>query len=267
MERLLKDYTPISLSEMNSVSLMNRTDIKFVTTAPVARQLLAQLRNDYFVQEIDGQRVAPYYTVYFDTDNNAMYLQHVTGHATRQKLRIRSYIQSHLNFLEVKTKDNHGRTHKKRVPFDDFNPLHPDYSIAFDGNNARSREYGDFLVSVLRLKSSVLREKLENRFSRITLINKAMTERLTIDFNLRFHNLVSHRRSDIGPVVIIELKRDGRRFSPALAYLRSLHIREMGFSKYIIGAAMTDNRLPANRIKPRLRSIARMSGMQLIPNH
>lgn len=112
MERLLKDYTPISLSEMNSVSLMNRTDIKFVTTAPVARQLLAQLRNDYFVQEIDGQRVAPYYTVYFDTDNNAMYLQHVTGHATRQKLRIRSYIQSHLNFLEVKTKDNHGRTHK-----------------------------------------------------------------------------------------------------------------------------------------------------------
>lgn len=193
-----------------------------------------------------------------------MYLRHVTGHATRQKLRIRSYVQSHLNFLEVKSKDNHGRTDKRRIPFAHFNPLHPDYAIVFDGGSSESRQCMDFLTSTLTYSPQALHEKLENQFNRITLINKAKTERLTIDFALRFHNLVSGQSLEAGPIVIIELKRDGRRPSPALAYLRDLHVQEMGFSKYVVGAALTDSHLPANRIKPRLRRIARIAGLQYI---
>ena len=37
-----------------------------------------------------------------------------------------------------------------------------------------------------------------------------------------------------------------------------LRIKPMGFSKYIIGTALTDSTLHCNRIKPRLRKIEKM---------
>ena len=121
MKELLNSFDPITLEQMSDIRLMNRTDTKFVTTEPKLRQLLMLAKDDYFVQEIDGERIAPYYTLYFDTDDCAMYTTHESGHTNRQKLRIRSYVNSGLNFLEVKTKNNHGRTKKKRVLVHEFN--------------------------------------------------------------------------------------------------------------------------------------------------
>ena len=51
----------------------------------------------------------------FDTDDFAMYRIHQSGHTGRQKMRFRTYVSSDLQFLEVKTKNNHGRTKKKRI--------------------------------------------------------------------------------------------------------------------------------------------------------
>ena len=56
MEDLLRQMPPITLAEMSGVKLMNRTDTKFVTTMPRLRLLLAMAQQDYFVQEIDGER-------------------------------------------------------------------------------------------------------------------------------------------------------------------------------------------------------------------
>ena len=122
MEEILRQFDPITLDEMSGIRLMNRTDTKFVTTRPMLEQLLKMAQHDYYVQEIDQRHIAAYYTVYFDTPDCVMYTTHETGHTNRQKLRIRSYVDSHLNFLEVKTKNNKGRTKKKRVSLDDFNP-------------------------------------------------------------------------------------------------------------------------------------------------
>ena len=110
MNDILSHFAPITLEEMNDVRLLNRTDTKFVTTVPVLRRLLTMAQDDYYAQVIDGECIAPYYTVYFDTDDCAMYQKHESGHTNRQKLRIRSYVNSGLNFLEVKTKNNRGRT-------------------------------------------------------------------------------------------------------------------------------------------------------------
>ena len=178
MEEILQQFAPITLDEMSGIRLMNRTDTKFVTTLPMLMQLLEMAKDDYFVQEIDGAHVAAYYTVYFDTPDCAMYTAHETGHTNRQKLRVRSYVDSHLNFLEVKTKNNHGRTKKKRISLDDFNP---DQSSLFD---VQGSAYADFLSTNLRYAPQTLSRQLENRFSRITLVNKGKTERLTIDTNL-----------------------------------------------------------------------------------
>jgi hypothetical protein len=246
---ILELFHPITLDEMSSIRLMNRTDTKFVTTVPMLIRLLRMARDNYYVQEIDGSRMAAYYTVYFDTADCAMYTAHETGHANRQKVRVRSYVDSHLNFLEVKMKNNHGRTRKKRVPvehFDAGNPMPDDFSF---------QPFNDFLGRFLRYDSRLLTSQLENRFNRITLVNHGKTERLTIDVNLRFHHLKTDRRYLMDDIAIIELKRDGRVPSPILGMLRQLRIHPHGFSKYIIGSALTNDRLHCNRMKPKLRRI------------
>ena len=87
MTELLKTFAPISLEQMSSVKLMNRTDTKFVTTLERLQQLLKMAQKDYYVQEIDGERNLEYDTTYFDTRNFDMYCQHQYNHANRQKIR------------------------------------------------------------------------------------------------------------------------------------------------------------------------------------
>ena len=56
MTEVIKLFEPISLEQMSGVKLMNRTDTKFVTTTERLQQLLQMARNDYYVQEIYGER-------------------------------------------------------------------------------------------------------------------------------------------------------------------------------------------------------------------
>ena len=255
LQEILNDYKPITLEEMKDIRLMNRIDTKFVTTVPVLKQLLEIARSDYYVQETGGLRISPYYTLYFDTPDCAMYNRHAAGHLVRQKLRIRSYVDAGLNFLEVKTKNNHGRTKKKRMTMEGFDALHPDHTIRFERQDEQYIVYDDFLREHLRYAPESMTEQIENRFDRITLVNQGKTERLTIDTHLRFHNIATGIDRDMGDIVIIELKRDGLQPSPILSKLLQLRIFPHGFSKYVIGSALTNSGLRHNRIKPRLHSI------------
>ena len=63
---VVEQYAPISLSEMASVALLNRTDTKFVMAAETLLAGLSQLQNDYRVLEIEGVRLHNYRTLYFD---------------------------------------------------------------------------------------------------------------------------------------------------------------------------------------------------------
>lgn len=249
MEQLLRQFAPITLDEMSGIRLMNRTDTKFVTTRVMLEQLLQLAQPDYYVQQIDDSRMAAYYTVYFDTPDCAMYTAHETGHTNRQKIRVRSYVDSHLNFLEVKTKNNHGRTKKKRIALNHFNPEDNAQFSVLDS------QYTDFLHENLRYAPHLLSRQLENRFDRITLVNRGKTERLTIDTHLRFHNLATDDFRFMDDVVIIELKRDGLVPSPILSHLRQLRIKPHGFSKYVVGSALTNSALHCNRLKPKLIDI------------
>jgi len=103
----------------------------------------------------------------------------------------------------VKTKNNHGRTKKSRIEVADMN-LQDDVKR-------------EFLSEHLHYDVGGLRPVLRNNFRRITLVNRAKTERLTIDTQLRFFNNVTEKTLDMGKLVIIELKRDGLCASPVLA--------------------------------------------------
>lgn len=253
----LSNYQGITLSQMQRVSLMRRIDTKFVCAASLLPTLLNEASKAYFAQEIDGRRSARYYTLYYDTPRLDMYLAHLHDHANRQKLRVRSYVDSDLSFLEIKTKNNHGETRKKRVQEHAFTPLTPDYGLRF--GNGRDEAADTFIEQVLRYEAKDLKPTLENNFRRITLVDYAMTERVTIDFNLCFHNLINDERLSMPNIVIIETKRSATSQSKLTPVLRHLGIRQASFSKYAIGMALTDPGLSRNRFKQRIRLINKIS--------
>ena len=244
MNALLNTFAPITLAEMKSVRLMNRVDTKFVTTLPRLMQLLEMAKGEYFVQEIDGERNSAYTKLYYDTPRLDMYIMHQNGCLGRQKVRVRQYVDSNLTFLEVKNKNNHRRTRKKRITV-----------TGFDITGEQQRE---FLKPLCWWDVDTLQPALRNWFNRITLVNKAKTERVTIDTGLRFHNCMSGLDKSLDQVVIIELKRDGNQPSPLLAMLRDLHIHPYGFSKYCMGTALSNPSVKKNRLKPKLHYVERL---------
>jgi len=245
LSEILSRYQPISLKEMSGITLMNRTDTKFVASLQQLEKMLAFAESDYRVQEIDDCRLASYHTTYLDTLQRDMYLAHHNGHAVREKIRIRTYLASSLTFLEVKNKNNKGRTDKKRIRIESIDTMEQEEVDAF------LHRHADF-------KREELLPVIENSFCRITLVNKRMTERLTIDTGIRFRSLLTGQAADLDNIAVIELKRDGYACSPIAAVLRNLHIHPSGFSKYCIGSSLTSPSLKTNRMKPKLRKIERI---------
>lgn len=239
---LLSEFPPITLEEMGGIRLMNRTDTKFVLTEEALQRFLRMAVGGYRVQEVEGEREADYCTVYLDTPTREMYLMHELGRAVREKIRVRTYVASGLTFLEVKNKDNHGRTDKQRIRVTSADTL-------------TAEEGDDFLQRHAWYGLGQLVPTLVNRFCRITLVNNAQTERLTIDHDIRFRNLLNGHCTALPQFVVVELKRDGRTSSAAGEMLRQLRIHPAGFSKYCVGSALTDAALRQNRFKAKIRGL------------
>ncbi|NDW12740.1 VTC domain-containing protein [Bacteroides sp. 214] len=236
---------PIHLEEMHSIRLMNRIDTKFITSSKMLPLILQLAENDYFVQDIETNRNPEYHTIYLDTPDREMYISHQNGKKDRKKVRFRTYLTSNTSYFEVKHKNNRGRTNKKRIQIS-----HPKNIISEGG--------AQFVYNHSSYQLHHLVNHLENRFHRITLVNKNRTERLTIDTHVRFLNHLTGNRHQLEEIAIIELKRDGNVPSPMFCILRDLRIAPVSISKYCIGSALTDTSLKQNRFKIKIREIERI---------
>jgi len=229
---------------MNDVKLLNRVDTKFICSIFKLESVLKELSNLYDVLEIDKQRIMHYRTKYYDTYDFKMFNQHQNGKLNRYKVREREYVNSDLNFLEVKFKNNKRRTLKSRIE-----------KVA----NLRSfnNHELDFLNSKLPFSIDQLEIKLYNSFERITLCNKS--ERVTIDFNLKLEN--DNEDTGIFPFLsIIEVKQPKYTInSDVVKVLKKHHIRACSFSKYCVGASLLYPNLKSNRIKSKLLLINKLS--------
>ena len=246
----LNSFRPISLEEMSSVKLMNRTDTKYVISAQVLCRLISFAADFYRVQQTNGERFIEYNTTYYDTDDWTMLRAHTAGRLTRQKIRVRTYVSSNLTFIEIKNKNNHGRTKKKRV------------ATVRMPSDALSSDAQAFVSLNANYLPSLLSPAVKNVFHRVTLVNDAMTERLTIDCNLILENCRNGIVQSLADTVVVEVKRDGRSFSPIVKWLADNHIRKCGFSKYCYGALLTDDCLPLGNMRPKMR---RLLKKRLIP--
>ena len=234
---------PIGLDDMKAVRLMNRVDQKYMASANQLEALLGRIADSYFAQHIDGNPLAPYRTLYFDTDDLRMYTMHHNNKLNRQKLRVRTYRSTDTTFFEIKNKDNKKKTRKVRIPVDVSTFDHvlevPEVKSFVDGNTP---------YTVLSLHPC-----LENRFERITLVDRGMSERVTIDRGIVFHNRTTGIDADISGLLVIEVKHEvGAPTSTIERALHEMHILPRRMSKYCIGTALTDPSAKYNRFKPKL---------------
>ena len=237
----IKLFDPISLGEMDKVKLMDRTDTKYWFHADHLQNLLESIQESYYILTMHNETALPYSTIYFDTNTNGMYTAHHNGKLNRYKIRRRSYVLSGISFLEVKFKNNKGRTIKKRIQAD----------FEKDGFNDTENA---FIHDITPFTTDDLSQSLINSFSRITLVNKSFSERCTVDFNLNFKYVP--KQIMLNNLVVAEIKAEGSpSTSPLGRALRNQRIKTSGFSKYCIGKAMTDSSVKRNAFNHKIRMI------------
>ncbi|MES2590700.1 MAG: polyphosphate polymerase domain-containing protein [Bacteroidota bacterium] len=240
---ILSEFEPISLSEMENVSLMNRTDTKFVFSFDRLDNFLKQIISQYRVLEINGIRASRYETLYFDTPDFKMYQEHHRGKPCRYKIRHRVYVDSNLHYFEIKFKNNKGRTIKNRIKRKEI-----DLTIRDKAER--------FLNEYTHYSAQNLFPKLWSNCSRITLVNKFSKERLTLDINLQFKNETSEK--NLPNVVIAEVKQEKLSPSPFIKLMKANGVREGSISKYCFGVVFLYE-VKKNNFKPNFLSINRIN--------
>lgn len=249
VDEILKDFSPISLQEMDSVSLMDRTDAKYVLNEDKLAEVLEACLKDYRVLEISGTRKHGYKTVYFDTPDFHMYTAHQNGKMNRYKIRNREYAVSGINFMEIKFKNNKGKTKKKRIQVTNNEPEY-------------SKEISEFIRKNTPFEFSDLTPVLWNEFSRLTLVHHQAIERITIDTGLKFKTVDSE--TNVPEISIAEIKASKvSANSDFIKILRSLKVRELRISKYCIGSALLNSDVKHNRFKPKILTLKKLSNGKL----
>lgn len=240
----LPRFEPITLGHMDSIKLMNRVDTKYVTTLDTLQGILRDAAPDFYALETESGKTTDYLTLYFDTPGRDMYLMHHNRRLNRVKVRTRQYMNSGATFLEVKKKDNHARTRKKRIPAAGVEDI---------------SSYGEFLQARSGYSPSELSPSLKTTFRRVTLVDKGLSERITIDMGLSFSNLRNGVSASFGPLAVIELKQDAFAVSPMSRLLREHGVKPLRVSKYCIGSALTDPTLKQNNFKQKIRELSKLS--------
>lgn len=237
---LIENLETISLAEMDGVSLMKRTDTKFVIHERDLFKVLKNVQENYRVLQIKENRIMTYSSLYFDTISKKFYNDHHNKKVNRTKIRMRKYLESDICFLEIKQKDGKGKTTKTRTSLPDFEKQLSNESLKFI--NETTNENLD------------LEPIIWNKFNRITLVNKTAKERLTIDLNLSFKKNIHYKSFD--DLVIIEVKQERfNRSSPIVQQLKRNNINPYKLSKYCIGMISIYEDLKYNRFKEKLIKI------------
>jgi len=238
-----EDISLVGMEEENAL-LMSRMENKYIMTLAQCRNLVRALTGSFRVLEIKGKRIGRYTTVYYDTPAFVTYYAHHNGKKNRFKLRLRHYDSSGETFLEVKKKNNKGKTDKSRMKTA-WTPgvFHPDQE--------------EFLRSALPCDWTTFHPVVRTIYDRITLVAKDSPERITLDTGISFDD---GRRTFMYPGVVIgEIKYEKSiRNSPALSNIHRMGIRRRGFSKYCTGASLLYERLKSNRFKENLLFLSRL---------
>lgn len=240
---MIQEFSSISLEEMSDVKLMNRVDTKFIFNQQKLPGLLKDLTPFYQILEIKNKRIQDYRSLYYDTEDRRFYIEHHNQRVNRNKIRFREYVGSGLIFLEVKLKNNKGRTVKKRIKVKSI-PL------------SLSKEHKNYIRKITG-KDLEVTAKQWISFSRLTFMHKMQKERLTIDLDLRFNN--ESQNGNMNDIVIAEVKQERMsRSSDFIKITKEMSILPMRLSKYCVSTMQLDPSIKQNRFKKKLLFIDKL---------
>jgi ketosteroid isomerase-like protein len=246
LQEAAASFPPIPLAVLDrEATLATRSERKYILDESTFWRLLGALMPHYLILEIDGARVFPYDTVYFDTPEWTTYRQHLQGRRRRFKCRTRLYPASELCFFEVKLKGRRGETIKRRLEVDvKDHGLLTRPALAFLEHEL-NQAYGTFPPAPL---APVLRTS----YRRLTLAGRTGSERLTFDFGLTFTENGKDYSIEPGRV-LFEAKTAGG-VGEANRLLRRIGVRPLkSCSKYCLGSALAHPDLTDNPFRPLIR--------------
>ena len=264
-------FAPISLPDLlDEAELLTRFDRKYLLDRSQAAAFLAALDRRTRVLTIDKGTGFRYQSVYFDTPDLTSYRQAAHSHRRRFKIRTRSYLDSDLTFLEVKTRGDREVTVKDRLVYP-----HPTRGEL----TAPGRDHVEQTLNLHRLDGSaaqLLTPTLITHYRRLTLLPPEPGTRLTIDTDLTWvlpeghHHFLPHSDSgrqiwqpsalsgrrwrstdprqplSLPELVIVETKSGSRPSGIDRLLWRSGH-RPLSLSKYGTGLAALRGELPSNK--------------------
>lgn len=249
----LEDDLQVSLESLTSHGLNSeaetlvndRSEVKYVMPMEVLPHFLPALEDEYSVLRFDERAISTYEITYFDTPELAHYHAHHNGHRNRYKYRLRRYADTGATFLEIKLKNNKGRTIKERFLWGE------NESDNADAKQRLHDRLGDRLQQYA--------PSLYVNYRRISFWNQNNGDRLTVDFDL------SYQRPGEGGVrlpdiFVAEIKRLGKfHGSPFFRRAKSYGYFPKRFSKYCVGVCLTDNSgIKRNNFKGVLSGLGRV---------
>ena len=239
---------PVSLEEVLAIAeLQTRFDRKYVVPLDTFATVLDEMGDQLSVLQIGDRRLFSYESVYFDTPELTAYRQHAHGRRRRVKIRTRAYLDSNECVLEFKRVGGRGETVKERYPY----LMASRYALDAEARALASERLGS------AISTRGLRQVLTTAYHRATLMDSARGNRVTCDVNLGFENAAGDRHGPLAGVVVVESKTVGSD-SPIDHALHRLGSRPVSLSKYCVGMAVLDPRLPANRWNRALRAHFRL---------
>ena len=262
------------LTELNSAAgLLTRVDRKYLVPLERAQDLINGLTPDTRVLDIDGRRRFSYASTYFDTPGLEAFMLAARKRRRRFKVRTRTYLDTGLCFLEVKTRGARGTTVKRRMGY------HPDDASRLTGPGrafvaACLASTGVTGPAAAREIAAALRPVLATTYERTTLHLPDAEARATIDTALTWQRLTPGARTRaaavtagapqalrparltaaindgepvaVADVAVVETKNPATP-SPADRALWDAGHRPTRISKYATGMALLHPELPANR--------------------
>ena len=267
-----------TLAELNSAAgLLTRVDRKYLVPLKSAQELVDGLAPDARVLAIDEQRRFSYASTYFDTPGLEAFMLAARKRRRRFKVRTRTYLDSGLCFLEVKTRGARGTTVKRRMSY------HADDASRLTGPGrafvaACLAGAGVTGSAAAREVAAALRPVLTTTYERTTLHLPRAEARATIDTALTWRRLgpaapagssagtivgvpmspqalrpahlaaaISNGEPvEVSGVAVVETKNPATP-SPADRALWEAGYRPTRISKYATGMALLHPELPANR--------------------
>lgn len=240
---IFSTYKKIDATEFQPLVLSKQNAVKYLVPSSFIPELLSQCSDNYQLMETSGKSSVKSEVIYFDTTDLKFFSDHINGKQNRVKVRIKSSCSKETKTWEMRRRINKGYVDVKRILFTDNHP---------EIDEEAEDKFGQFTD----LEISSLVPMINVSYTRITLLNTELAERVTIDENLVFKSPQNPDKAfNLSGLALIVVRKKRKASSYLTGLLMQKHIRKAVFSKYCLGVSLAIPDAKSNMYKPVLRNI------------